>query len=420
MIIFRLKNFYLAAGVVLCASSCTEPNPYRPVDARQDDNDASENPDARFVDASQLDASPDGATCNSADCPLGCHPTEPRCNDVAPSNGLGPYLDMAAQGSALVIPDGSTIDTTDGSIADEAGGAILSTSVLVDGAEGGADIRVFPVKSLVLGDTIISGDGDPSTADPAVAFVSDGDIVISGVVVITAGSLTTAVCRGEAGLCSSGGTVNRCGGNGGNGFGSPGGNGDALSSSQSGGTGGSVDGNAELVPLRGGCGLESFDDNIIQTGGGAIQLASRTAIRIETGGFLDLNGHGGFDSIPSQTVHIFGGGSGGGALLEAPEVTVATSAGITANGGAGSGNCSGAEGDDGQRSLQPANGGQCSGGTSTGGDGAASSVAATDGTDGGSGGGGVGRIRINTSGQVETETGSVLSPSPSVGGLATR
>lgn len=368
-------------------------------------------PDAPTSDAPAPDAPPDAPTCNPADCPLGCHDTEPRCNDIDPSNGLAPYLDTAATGPVLAIPDGSVIDTDDGSITDSNGNAIAASSAILPGPEGGAAIRVYAVKSLTLGSIDIAG-------GPAVAFVANGDIVVTGTVVVDAGTVTDDVCRGTLGLCTT--TVPEsttfCPASGGSGFGSAGGDGQVT---VFGGQGGQIAGNASLTPLRGGCG------GGLVKGGGAIQLVSRTEIAIESGGFLDLNGDGGQENPDPDISAALGGASGGGALLEAPRVSVANLAGITANGGGGAGSCF-SSAQDGFQSEAPAQGGQCADPEANGGTGGArtspeggNGQVASEGT--GAGGGGVGRIRINVlTGGLDADDGAIISPLPSVAAVATR
>ncbi|HET6612942.1 MAG TPA: hypothetical protein VFG83_13170, partial [Kofleriaceae bacterium] len=268
------------------------------------------------------------------------------------------------------------------------------------------------------------------TGNPAVAFVSDGDIQIAGTVTVKAGKFTgDPDCEGTKGTCETvvvgENTAVICGGGSGAGFGGHGGDPGVSENGTSNFSGGNVSGDADLEPLRGGCESPGFSmfGSAIRAPGGAIQLVSRTKIEILPGGFLDLNGTGG-------QVHSLGGfagsggASGGAALLEAPLVTVAASAGIAANGGGGAGGC--ANGGDGGLSASRAQGADCSEGD--GGDGGAGGTKdgttgsnATDPLSAGNGGGGAGRIRINTPiGKFLPEGGAIVSPTPSTGTLGTR
>lgn len=183
-------------------------------------------------------------------------------------------------------------------------------------------------------------------------------------------------------------------------------------------------GNAELVPLRGGCGSGDYDasSNSYNGGapGGAIQLVSRTLIAVA--GTVATNGGSG--SSRDGFLGSGGGGSGGGILFEAPVVNV--SGRVVANGAGGQGKF---DGQDGQLHATPANGDASDVEYfGRGGNGAAGNVGATDGgspsnvsmfTYGGGGGGGAGRIRVNTASGGVRGTG-LFSPAPSTGTLGSR
>lgn len=120
-------------------------------------------------------------------------------------------------------------------------------------------------------------------------------------------------------------------------------------------------------------------------------------------------------------------------MLEAPVVVVGGSSAIGANGGGGRGGCAN-NGADGLAAVLQAAGGSCSADSSyNGGRGGSLELPASAGGDGvsggfhvtdwgaGAGGGGVGRIRINTRlNGLEIEPGAVISPAPSLGGIALR
>ncbi len=219
-----------------------------------------------------------------------------------------------------------------------------------------------------------------------------------------------------------------------NGGGAAGGSGGAFQGA--GGDGGDADANEEPVdgPLGGaaiaqpdgplgGCpgGTGGAQGNQMNggragAGGGAVYLASGTAIDIASGG-ITAGGRGGEGG--DGTSNLFdggggGGGSGGMIFLEAP--TVAVHGPLAANGGAGGGGAdsnSGAKGEDGKHGDNPANGGPGSGSSGDGATGSAGSI--LDGASpmgrpnsgGGGGGGGAGFIIIKT---LNRTVESVLSP----------
>lgn len=283
---------------------------------------------------------------------------------------------------------------------------------------------MFVVKALTIGDATVSG-------SRGLAVVSDDDIVVGGHVRIVAGSATEGTCVGGSGGQDDPGTFQANGGGGGGGFGGSGGdggNGVAGDADASGGPGGSSIGNVTLVPLRGGCAGGGLVDELGASGGGAIQLVSRTLIRVEDGSgeaHLNAGGEGG-DGIG-------GGGSGGGILLEAPRVIVSSGTSVVANGGGG-GSVSGADAQAGTLTTAPASGGCPTGcgpktGFGRGGNGGARGASAADGQTisssltlviAGSGGGGVGRVRVNVPVASDFVDTGIVSPSASVGSLATR
>lgn len=360
-------------------------------------------------------------------CALGCNESGLRCVDVAPSNDLGAYLDMSSDGPVVALSNGATIDTDAGAVVDGDGTVIEVPEFQLPAPPGGVAVRVFAVKSLSLRDTFITG-------IRALAVVSDGDISVGGHVRILAGAMLTSDCiggRGELGRC--GVNCEAHGGGGGGSFGGAGRNGGtAVTAGEvgEGGEAGQTRGNQTLTPLRGGCaGGGSPQQPVGGDGGGAIQLVSRTLIRIEdrtAEAHLDAGGRGG---LP-----IRGGGSGGGILLEAPRVIVSSGTSIVANGGAGgSGGC-GSAAEDGTLDNTSSRGGgvgcEESPDLGQGGNGAGRLNSATDGesvvsglgsfTKAGGGGGGLGRIRVNVPVTTDFVEGGVVSPAPRIGSLATR
>lgn len=398
---------------LLLAAACTTPNPSHrpsPSDAAADaTGDAGSDPinDASSdgpklctanqvlrCDANKLVRCNGSGTAELTEsCPLGCHSVELRCNNLRPSNGLVTYLDKAMGQPDRNFGESATIDTNSGEV--RVDGVAVDVPSEIVSQNGGPDIRVFAVRSLTVKHVVVIGLN-------ALAITAHGDIAINGEFFARAGLFfASSGCSGQRSSRDFGGA-------GGGGFGSPGGAGGSAfgptgTTFDSGGVAGMIAGNAELIPLRGGCGGGFFGGS----GGGAVQLVSRTQIVVR--GALAANGRG----SPGG-----GGGSGGGILLEAPIVEVLGH--LVANGGSGAG-CG--AGQDGQISNTPAMAGDACVGTSPtrarGGNGAAGSVEAQNGGGGvynygGHGGGGFGRIRINT-GPGGLRGSGVISPKQSDG-----
>jgi len=321
----------------------------------------------------------DGTAEISESCSIGCSVDDLRCKDVRPSNGLGVYLDMTGSEPDLDLGTTASINTDDGSVVVD-GKPVMVRSALMAQASA-PTILVFVVHSLIATDVTITGSN-------AFALVSNGDVKIGGVFAASAVRGTPGAGRFNDGTCQGGPAIVLetpvYSGAGGGGFGLAGGNGGSATSGDgstaSGGAGGTPTGNPALVPLRGGCDAGKIGGlSLHGTGGGAMQLVSRTLILL--GGVIAANGS-------AET----GGGSGGGILLEAPVVDVSGS--VVANGGAGN---------------------------AVAGNGATVNLAGTGATavSAGYGGGSVGRIRINTISGGFHRAG-VFSPNPSTGAIATR
>lgn len=363
----------------------------------------------------------------SETCALGCNAAKVRCaTDIDPSNGLAPFLDQSDKERDFDLGASATINTDTGEV--KIGGALVVVRSETLAQDNAPIIRVFIVRSLTTGDVSVVGKN-------AMAIVSHGDVKIGGVFDMVVnpsypsapGMYNDGSCMGRAGASvgrfdiGSNSSFSQSGAGGG-GFGSPGGRGGSATSSAGtadGGLGGTVTGNATLVPLRGGCGMPFY-------GGGAIHLVSRT--RIVIAGAVAANGVGG--------VFGQGGGSGGGILLEAPAVELERTGKVVANGGGGGGGgmCLFASSADfpseyGRLDATPARGAKPCDGPAWGGMGAAGNTDATNGAAdtrptnnyavGGGGGGGAGRIRINTL-PLGFRTTGLFSPNPSPGPLATR
>lgn len=413
---FQITHTLLVVGF----AACTTPNPnYHHRDA--DAVSCTANLPLRCDGTTLVHCDAEGAAEVSELCPLGCLADSLRCAQVAPSNGLTRFLDVASGQPDLNLSGSATIDTDTGEVS--VGGAKVAAYSEVVTQTGGPAIRVFAVRSCTTNDVKVTGMN-------AVAVVSSGDVNIGGVFAASA-----AVAAGAAGAFNEercmgrrpnlGGSIGVSGGSGGGGFGLPGGEGGAARNSngfQGGASGGATTGDASLVPLRGGCdgGAAPFATaNFPGRGGGAIQIVSQTQIAVS--GRVSANGTGAKG----------GGGSGGGILLEAPIVEV--SGGVVANGGGGGGFIVGKDG--GLDSMPAAGGDAGSGGSfefstvGQGGNGAAGESAAANGksnnetsaanTVGGHGGGGVGRIRVNTAPGGQRGKG-FYSPAPSQGALGSR
>jgi hypothetical protein len=248
-------------------------------------------------------------------------------------------------------------------------------------------------------------------------IVSDGDIIIDGTV--NASFQAGDACPGLDGVMGSqyGG-----GGAGGGGYtgGGNGGRGD-----QGGTLGGVADPDTMLSPLTPGCpggaggvstGLSPAPGGV---GGGAIELASRTAIHINGGAQVISDGGGGSPGNRNST-HATGGGGGGTGgkiLLEAPLVLVDSQAVVCAVGGGGGTGASfmtnvAARGLDGT-GCTGGTGGTVSGVQSGGNGGDFNPPTAGGDTQGGfaggGGGGAGGRIRINAT---THQTGINIVPPP--------
>jgi hypothetical protein len=378
----------------------------------------------------------DGNQASSEVCTLGCNSSgTPACKLVAPSNGLSAELDDSALAPDLTLMGVTTIDTDAGTITDQSGARTPPTTTVSGGPVG---VFVIEAKSFT------SSDHVTVTGTRALAIVSFGAVQIGSLVAVDAtgfgvdGSgavVGDATCAGSS---AGAGNSHGEGGGGGGGFGTKGGiGGSGGAPTVAGGAGGNTTGTIELVPLRGGCrgGRPSNQFNNYNSGGGggAVQIVSNTSIAIADHAFISANGGGG--QGPAGPIACIvntpcgdgeGGGSGGGILLEAPAITVSALGGVVANGGGGTCNVEGSA-QSGQLSATPAMAQPCGGDDGSGGNGAAGALAALNGAPGsgnnpvgGGGGGGAGRIRINLPLGTTFAPAGTISPTPSVGTLATR
>jgi hypothetical protein len=306
------------------------------------------------------ECSPQGVASFQMQCPLGCASNMEKCVDIDPSNGLAMYLDMAATAPDLVLADGSSINPHDGAI------LVAGVGVQVPSFTTAAGIRVFVVRSLSIGGTtsVLRRYNTFS-----VAFVSHGDVTISGLVDVSAqgsegGAGAAWGLDADSDRTCYGHTTTSFGpGAGGAGGAEPGGGGGATSA-ESGASGGTA--MSYVEPLRGGCEGGTIlgfagSSSVGGGGGGALQITSRTQIRLTGSGTIDASG-GGAVHLPQAGERTAGGGGGGGGnlLLEAPQVILdgaAVAVSTKGGGGAGASSNSGSAGADGGFDAPPASGG---------------------------------------------------------------
>jgi hypothetical protein len=430
-------------GVALAA--CTVPNKNRRKDASVDDtSDAST--DAPPATCTQTTCADDKLTVCVAgtvdrveSCPLGCSSDQSRCNKIVPSNGLSDVLDQAALLTATTLPAGSIIDSDSGVVT--AAGTPLVVSTTTVAQSGGPTLRVLLARSWTLNGIRIQG-------SLPVAFVAADDIKIQGLIDASADTSTNGpgalICGNSGGGGQAEGFYERpragsspgypaflwcSNGLGGGGFGSVGGAGGVRNASLKIGAAGATNGNAELVPLRGGCEGGGGDPQHRGAGGGAVQFVSgRTVQLLASGtdsGAIHVGGGGGAAGALG-TAPVWGpggGGSGGGILIEAASVVLHEKAMLLAAGGGGGGYgaCNpGPDGVDAAPTSAAVLGGICAPSanpTSQGGEGATTGAGGTgqnaerDGNKGGAaggGGGGLGRIRINTAAGQYSANASVV------------
>lgn len=342
---------------------------------------------------------PGGSSTIEETCPLGCAPSEPRCLEFQPSNGLGQALADSRGETDVVLPMGSRIDTDLGLVKDANGNDIAVKTSIVPQV-GAPAIFVLRAKSLRVDATTVIG-------TRALALVAHDQVDIVGRLSIRAtGTLAAPGAQEPPAACvgpsrdqyqAIGGIANQ-------------GAAGAANNDQGGHGGGNLDyggaAQTSYSPLAGGCRGGSIMDMTGLTtmsrgggGGGAVQIVARSKIVLGAQGLVDVGAGGGQSSA--------GGGSGGTVVLEAPEVTIAgAGAGVTANGGAGGG-CGGGMGADALANTTAAAGLMCSfffsgnGGTGGGlpGNGCTVTVDCAMGDPApkyGGGGGSVGRMRVAT------------------------
>lgn len=240
---------------------------------------------------------------------------------------------------------------------------------------GGNAICVLRYSSISIADgatlhVISSVDRDINTSHPdtgrAIAFVSDGDLVVAGTIDISAQALLSGP---GGGLTRSGGTVAAGQGGGGAGFATAGGNGGSTTTDGGANNGGqqALD-PATLVTLVGG------PRSAGGGGGAAVLISCRGSVKVP--GWLIASGGGGPGGyhILSGTLPGGGGGAGGYMVLEGLNVVVTGS--VWAKGGGGgaggigtAGSSTNEDGHDGSYGSVAAPGGYARTGAGNGGDG---------------------------------------------------
>ena len=409
--------------------------------------------------------SEDGLSYSTTPCPLGCGDAPwAHCLELLPSNLPDAELLCAGSARMAVRPETQIVafETDTGRITEWTASMAFVRDNRPEG-EGAIDgihytRRAQPDGAPPLGIFAFAGFTVPADvtflATGAHAFVvlSCGDATVDGKLFVGAVQYTDDL--GEvhrnpgpggsdvgsgAGAGGAGGwdtTYRTSGGGGGGGFGGgggPGGNGGYYGALLA-GAAGRLNGNPELVPLRGGSGGGGGAGTVPAgaggAGGGAFQLTARGTLRVR--GLIDAGGLGGLGGGNADGGGG-GGGSGGGILLEAERLVVESGAVIAVNGGgAGSGTGYGSYGyhsNPGQRGearLTSAAGGAdpgtygCAGGAGSNASallgGSVGCIAAGD-YYGGGGGGGAGRIRLNA---VSLEIArNTLSPADGTPGTTT-
>jgi hypothetical protein len=320
-------------------------------------------------------------------------------------------LDLATAGTW-------TYDTTAGTLVDPNKATITPPSVVLS-QSGGPQIRVVSVTRL----SVQKGVTLRVVGDRPLVVAAWTDISVDGTVDV--GSDSKDGAGADPSDCAShaakdGSTDhNEGGGGGGGGFGGDGGDGgDGRSGSANGGAKG-----AKIAPptvVRGGCegGRGGDSGGSGGSGGGALQLSARLAITVA--GTLHAGGERGAGAGTGDKGGG-GGGSGGYLGLDAPSVTLESTAILAANGGGGGEGSSGLSGKSGEHGLaqaQAADGG--SGGTSSGGDGGDGGWrdgpngqnGKQDSDGGGGGGGGVGFVLVH--GKLDNQ-GATTSPNTTAG-----
>jgi hypothetical protein len=273
---------------------------------------------------------------------MGCHATLPRCNDIAPVNGLVTALDSTATsptGYDLLLDDTTGDIIVDTSTFNGAAGTIVIS-------EPGGQQHVVP--AMLVSQTPMMGFSAPSIlaltlrtftiangarvkvrGSYALGVASHFDIYIAGHLDLSGPSLgagvspNNAFCGGTAATPTTGGGGNQTSG----------------ANGSAGGSGGNMLTNVSpnLQPLEGGCSGGIAGINSGGRGGGAVQLVTRTKLTIASTGIVNVSGFRGAGVVDfaSGAVYAVGGGSGGGILIEAPSLSMISGGRLAGRGGSG-------------------------------------------------------------------------------------
>jgi hypothetical protein len=319
------------------------------------------------------DTDRDGA----ADCKDGCPrdgSTVAACFPFTPANFDPTALDFATAPSSRLDCGMTTVDTSS-SPARITNWCGTAPTPLVRKLNNGPEVVVIPMRGL----NVVSNNSLRLIGSRPVVFAVRGDVTIAGVIDASASGATPGAggswsCASSQGGAGQGRSGAEAGGGGGGGFSTSGGRGGDDSGDASPGAAGAVRGNANLVPLIGGCsgGAAGGCSNAAGAGGGAVQISASGKLVVT--GVIVANGGVGGDDCGNDTGGA-GGGSGGAILLESSATM--RSGMLAANGGNGG---AGDHGSPGSGSGAPDASGRI------GGDGSSSG--------GGGGGGGYGRIVV--------------------------
>jgi hypothetical protein len=349
-------------GAADCVESC-------------DDDPLKQNPGVCGCGMADTDSDGDG----TANCKDGCpndSATTTACFLYTPNNFDPRALNFANAPNTTLNCGTTTLDTTPATptLSNWCGTA---PALVVQNQNGGPSVVVVALTGL----TIASGSTLRLVGSRPVVLAVVGDVAIQGSIDANASAATAGAggnwsCAASAGADGTGNSSTGAGGGGGGGFSTTGGQG-GPGGSGSQGASGTARGDANIVPLIGGCnggrggGCPSA---YLAAGGGAVQISASGNVTVS--GTVSANGAGGSSGCGSEGGGS-GGGSGGAVLIEGHTLNIGAGT-LTAN-GAGGGSADG-------------NGGNGSGtaGTSgsNGGNGGANG--------GGGGGGGYGRIRTVT------------------------
>jgi Lectin C-type domain len=323
--------------------------------------------------AADTDTDRDG----TPDCKDGCPrdgSTTGACFPFTPANFDPNALDFAAATNSRLDCGMTTIDTS-ASPARFTNWCGTVPKPIVRKLNNGPEVVVIALRGL----NVVSNNTLRLVGSRPVVFAIRGDATIAGVIDASATGATPGAggnwsCGSSQGGAGQGRSGAEGGGGGGGGFGTSGGRGGDDTGDASPGAGGAARGNANLVPLIGGCsgGVGGGCSNAPGAGGGAVQISASGALRVS--GAIRANGADGGDNCGNDTGGI-GGGSGGAILLESAATMRPGT--LAANGGRGG---AGDHGDPGHGSSAP---------DASGRDGSEG-----NGSGGGGGGGGYGRIVV--------------------------